>query len=236
MRTMRRSPWPTLTLALALALALAVALAPTAAAGSPAAAPHPAASRRPPPPPPPSPSPSAPSGRVVRVERTGISRIAPRLCDIHGDAGNCVGDEPRPGQIVVVLDEHHVVAEVQILEAASFSASCAMLWTVKTRTLRGSTVEGDGIGVIDPGLDPSRAHLIERAHLPGSPSGSPDDEVWRAIDRDGDGAADILITRYNCDASGRSTSTSVTSCLDLWARTGARMTRTTQLNFAQCNR
>ena len=215
----RRSPWP----------AVAVVLASAAAAGSPAAAPHPAAASPPP-------APRAPSGRVVRVERTGISRIAPRLCDIHGDTGNCVGDEPRPGQVVVVLDEHHVVAEVQILEAVSFSASCAMLWTVKTRILRGSTLEGDGIGVIDPGLDPGRAHLIDRAHLPGSPSGSPDDEVWRAIDRDGDGAADILITRYNCDASGRSTSTSVTSCLDLWARTGARMTRTTQLNFALCNR
>jgi hypothetical protein len=205
-------------------LALALVLASGTAAANPVAPPH-----APPAPPP-------PSGRVVRVERSGISRIAPRLCDIHGELGNCVGDEPRPGQIVVVLDEHHVVAEVQILEAASFSASCAMLWTVKTRTLRGSTLEGDGIGVIDPGLDPNRAHLIERAHLPSSPSGSPDDEVWRAIDRDGDGAADILITRYNCDASGRSTSTSVTSCLDLWSRTGARMTRTTQLNFALCNR
>lgn len=177
-----------------------------------------------------------PSGRVVRVERSGGSRIPPRLCEIHGDTGNCVGDEPRAGQTVAVLDERHVVAEVQIVEATSFSPSCPMLWTVKTRPLRGATADADGIGVIDPSLVAGRAHLLDRSRLPSSPSGMPDDEVWRAIDRDGDGAADILITRYSCDSSGRPGSAGSAFCIDVWARTGARMTRTTQLNFALCNR
>lgn len=179
---------------------------------------------------------AGPSGRVVRVERSGGSRIPPRLCEIHGDAGNCVGEEPRTGQTVAVLDERRVVAEVQILEAVSFSPSCPMLWTVKTRLVRGAVPDNDGIGVIDPSLELGRAHLINRTQLPSSPSGMPDDEVWRAIDRDGDGAADILVTRYGCDAEGHATSTAGTFCIDLWARTGARMTRTTQLNFALCNR
>jgi len=179
---------------------------------------------------------AGPSGRVVRVERSGGSRIAPRLCDIHGDTGNCVGDEPHAGQTVVMLDERRVVAEVQILEATSFSPSCPTLWSVKTRVLRGAPNDSDGLGVIDAGLDVNRAHLIDRGRLPSSPSGSPDDEVWRAIDRDGDGAADIVITRYSCDSSGRPTTGGATYCVDLWARTGARMTRTTQLNFALCNR
>lgn len=180
---------------------------------------------------------AAPGGRVVRVERSGGSQIPPRLCEVHADTGNCVGEQPRAGQIVAVLDEHHVAAEVQILEATSFSPSCPMLWTVKTRLLRGTPGDSDGIGVIDPGLDLARAHLINRTQLPSSPSGMPDDEVWRAIDRDGDGAADILITRYGCDSAGRpAASAGSTFCVDLWARTGARMTRTTQLNFALCNR
>ena len=179
---------------------------------------------------------AGPSGRVVRIERSGGSPIPPRLCEIHGDAGNCVGEEPRPGQTVAVLDERRVVAEVQILEATSFLPSCPMLWTVKTRLVRGAIPDNDGIGVIDPGLDLGRAHLINRTRLPSSPSGMPDDEVWRAIDRDGDGAADILITRYGCDAEGHPASATSTFCIDLWARTGARMTRTTQLNFALCNR
>lgn len=178
---------------------------------------------------------AGPSGRVVRVERSGASRVAPRLCDIHGDTGNCVGDEPRPGQVVVLLDERRVVAEVEIVDAASFSTGCPMLWSVKTRALRGASGDSDGVGVIDAGIDPARAHLIERSRAPVSPSGSPDDEVWRAIDRDGDGAADIVITRYNCDATGRPTAGGGTSCIDLWARTGMRMTRTTQLNFRLCN-
>jgi hypothetical protein len=71
--------------------------------------------------------------------------------------------------------------------------------------------------------------------VPPSPSGSADDEVWRAVDRDGDGAADILLTRYSCDAAGRP-STGGTYCIDVWARTGARMMRTAQINFALCNR
>ncbi len=182
------------------------------------------------------PAAAGPSGRVVRVERSGGSRIPPRLCEIRGDSGNCIGDEPRAGQIVAVLDEHRVVAEVQILEATSFSPSCPMLWTVKTRLLRGAPTDNDEIGVIDPSLDTARARLINRAQLPSSPSGLLDDEVWRAIDRDGDGAADILITRYGCDSSGRPTSAGSPLCIDLWARTGARMTRTTQLNLALCNR
>jgi hypothetical protein len=179
---------------------------------------------------------AGPSGRVVRVERSGGSRIPPRLCEIHGDTGSCVGDEPRAGQTVAVLDEHRVIAEVQILEATSFSPSCPMLWSVKTRPLHGAPADIDGIGVIDPSLDSSRAHLLDRSRLSSSPRGPPDDDVWRAIDNDGDGVADIVITRYGCDASGRPTSTGNTFCIDVWARTGARMMRTTELNFALCNR
>lgn len=179
---------------------------------------------------------AGPSGRVVRVERSGGSRIPPRLCEIHGDAGNCIGEEPHAGQTVAVLDERRVVAEVQILEATTFSDSCPMLWTVKTRLSRGAVPDNEGIGVIDPSLDLGRAHLINRIQLPSSPSGMPEDVVWQAIDRDGDGAADIVITRYGCDADGHPASAAGTFCIDLWARTGARMTRTSQLNFGLCTR
>jgi len=182
-----------------------------------------------------------PSGRVVRVERAGTSRIAPRLCEIRGDTGNCLGEQPRSGQSIAVLDEHRVIAEVQIVEITSFSPGCPTLWSVKTRLLRGPPGESDGVGVIDPSLDPSRARVLDRSHMPSSPSGFADDEVWRAIDRDGDGAADILMTRYGCDSLGRPVSggfarVGTTYCIDVWARTGTRMTRTSQLNFGHCNR
>jgi hypothetical protein len=178
---------------------------------------------------------AGPQGRVIRVERTGAgAKVAPRLCEVRGDSGTCVGEEPKAGQTVVVLDERHVVAEVQIIEAASLVTSCANLWTVKTRAIHGTTADGEGIGVIDPAINPSRARVLGKDHLPASPSGQAGDEVWRAIDRDGDGTADILITHFNCDAAGRPATGGSTSCIDVWSQLGARMARTTQLNFAQC--
>jgi hypothetical protein len=178
---------------------------------------------------------AGPSGRVIRVERTGGSNVAPRLCEVRGDAGTCVGDEPKPGQTVIFLDERRVVAEVQIVEAVSAAASCPTLWTVKTRAVRGNLADSDGIGVIDPSLNPGRARSLERTHLPSAPSGLSGEEVWRAIDRDGDGTADIVFTRYSCDASGKPVATGSAYCIDIWARMRAKMIRTTQLNFAQCN-
>jgi len=174
-------------------------------------------------------------GRVIRVERTGGSNVSPRLCEVRGDAGTCVGDEPKPGQAVIFFDEHRVVAEVQIVEAVSAAASCPTLWTVKTRAVRGSVAESDGIGVIDPSLNLGRAHALERGHLPASPSGLPGEEVWRAIDRDGDGTADVVFTRYSCDAAGRPLPAGAAYCIDIWARMRAKMIRTTQLNFSHCN-
>src|SRR3954470_11225630 len=92
------------------------------------------------------------SGRVVRVVRTsGASHASPRLCEIRGDGGTCVGDEPRRGDTVVVLDDRHAIAEVQIVEAKLSAAACPMVWVVKTRALRGAA-DGEGIGVIDAGL------------------------------------------------------------------------------------
>lgn len=178
---------------------------------------------------------AAPSGRVIRVERSGAARVPPRLCEIRGDTGNCLGEQPTPGQTVVVLDEHRVLAEVQIIEATSFSPSCPTLWAVRTRLVRGPG-DSDGVGVIDPSLDVSRARLLDRSHLPASPSGFPDDEVWRAVDRDGDGSPDILLTRFGCDAQGHPAPGGGNFCIDIWARTGTRMTRTTELNFGHCGR
>jgi len=182
---------------------------------------------------------AGPSGRVIRIERAGgPSTVAPRLCEIRGETGTCVGDEPRAGQTVVVLDERHVLAEVQIVEVASVVAACPNLWTIKTRGMRGATTDSNGntgIGVIDPAINPNRAHVLDRSHMPASPGGLHGEEVWRAIDRDGDGTADIMITRYTCDASSKPQSAGATSCIDVWARVGPRLLRTTQLNFAQCN-
>jgi hypothetical protein len=174
-------------------------------------------------------------GRVMRVERTGGGGGAPpRLCEIRGSGGTCLGDEPRVGQIVAVLDTERVAATQEVVEVTAMVARCPVLWSVKTRPLRGAPPEREGVGVIDAGLNLARAHVIEADRVTARP-GQPGEEVWRAVDRDGDGAPDILITRYVCDAAGQLVAGGSAYCIDVWSRMGARMTRTTQLNFAQCN-
>jgi hypothetical protein len=181
---------------------------------------------------------AGPPGRVIRVERAGGVHVAPRLCDLRGDGGTCLGDEPRVGQIVSMLDEQRVVADLQIIEVTSFITGCANLWSVKTRIIhergRGRAID-DGIGVIDPNLVANRAHLLEASHLPTAPSGLSGEEVWRAIDRDGDGAADLMVTRYPCDGASRPIAGATTYCINVWARIAGKMTRTTQINRAHCN-
>jgi hypothetical protein len=183
---------------------------------------------------------AAPSGRVIRVDRTGGPASAPpRVCQVRADGGTCIGEEPHPGQTVLVLDEHRVVAEVQVIEAKPTLTSCENLWTIKLRAVRGALADGDKIGVIDDAVNPTRARVLDKAHQV-SPSGQPGDEVWHALDRDGDGTADLVITRYGCDTSGRPVPGATTYCLDIWARgTGThdtgKLVRTTQLNFATCN-
>jgi hypothetical protein len=179
---------------------------------------------------------AGPHGRVIRVERNvGDMNIAPGICDLHGDGGTCFGEEPRPGQTVVVLDERHVVAELQVVEAGSLLVRCANLWTIKTRATRGALTDGDGIGVIDRSINLHRARLLEPGRLPAGPSGRVGEEVWRGIDRDGDGTADALLTRYSCDGAGNPTPGGGAHCIDVWARIARRMTRTVQINLAQCN-
>ena len=181
---------------------------------------------------------AAPAGRVVRVERTGGPASAPpRICQVRADEGNCIGAEPRNGQTVLVLDDHQVVAEVQVIDAKLTLPSCENLWTIKVRTLRGSLSDGDKLGVIDDAVSPTRARVLDKAHLV-SPSGQPGDEVWHALDRDGDGTADVMITRFRCNAAGKAVTDPTNYCLDIWARApgsrSGKLVRTTQLNFATC--
>lgn len=175
-----------------------------------------------------------PRGRVIRVERTNRgATVAPRFCLLRAEGGMCFGEQPVPGQIVRILDEQHVVAEIQIAEATSSVAGCPNVWMVKTREVNSVPIDSDGLGVIDPHLDPNRAHTLDRAHIPASPSGLSGEDVWQAIDRDGDGSADIVVTRYVCDSAGKPVTQGTTYCIDVWAQTGSGMTRTT--HFSQCS-
>lgn len=181
---------------------------------------------------------AAPNGRVIRVDRGGgPASPPPRICQVHAGEGKCVGAEPRGGQTMLVLDHHQRVAEVQVTDAKRAVPGCENLWNVQVRMVRGRLSDGEKLGVIDDLVNPIRVRLLDPSHLV-SPSGESGDEVWNAIDRDGDGTADVMVTRFRCDADGRPVTDPANYCLDIWTRDpaarGAKLVRTTQLNFATC--
>ena len=178
-----------------------------------------------------------PRGKVVRVERTRGMRAIPRVCDVRSDrGGTCLGSQPQIGDVISVLDENGVIADVRITEVTPFSAggqtlSCQTVWNIQTEVERGdlAAVSMRTIGLVDPDLHPRRAHVMPRERLPPPPSGREDDTVMVAVDRDGDQKPDLVISQGRCD--GQSSSS---PCLDQWARVGGRMTRVQQTNFTTC--
>ena len=173
-------------------------------------------------------------GRVIRVERGFDAAVPPRLCELRkGPAGVCVGEQPRPGQQIILVGEQGVLGDAVVTDATSMGDGCAHLWTVQIEAH--TTLPDTGVlGVIDRGLDPQAARMLDHDHFPAPPSGNPAEEIWRAVDRDGDGTADVLFTHYPCDAASNITSGARGFCIDVWARLHGKLTRTTQVNFAQC--
>ncbi len=177
---------------------------------------------------------AGPHGKVERIERISQgSPVMPRLCQLGRDNGRCVGEEPRAGDIVTVLDETHVIGTVMVVSASPMTQRCGNLWTIATRQVTGTLGDNTDMGVIDPALDPAHARIIPDSQLPHSPGGS-DEAVFKAIDRDGDGNADIIVTTYTCDANGIANTSAQSNCVDVWSRTRSRFIKAAQLNFAQC--
>lgn len=177
-------------------------------------------------------------GKVVRVERPRGTAVMPRVCDVRADrAGTCLGPEPALGELITVLDETGVIAEVRITEATAFSTSgasaCQSLWNIKTEVVRGdlTSIPLRTIGVVDPDVHPRKGRMLPKEQFPQPPSGRSDEQVVVAVDRDGDGEADIVLTQTTCDGSGLVPGG---SCIDEWARVNGRLVNVQQTNFASC--
>ena len=176
-----------------------------------------------------------PRGKVVRVERKRGNNVVPRICDVQPDrTGNCFGDEPKPGDIVTLLDETGITGEVRITEVVQFalagraSKGCEGLWSIKHEVLRGdlSNVGARTMGVVDPAMHPRNGRLIPKDQLQPS-SGSTDEVPQIGIDRDGDHVADLILSQSSCGGSG-------SMCIEEWLRVEGRMVRVHQVNFQTC--
>ena len=177
-------------------------------------------------------------GKVVRVERQRGTAMTPRVCDVRADrAGTCLGPEPAIGELITVLDETGVIAEVRITEATAFStggaSACQSLWNIKTEVVRGdlTSIPLRTIGVVDSDVHPRKGRMLPKEQFPQPPSGRSDEQVVVAVDRDGDREADIVLTQNTCDGSGPVPGG---SCIDEWARVNGRLVKVQQTNFASC--
>ncbi|HEU0037081.1 MAG TPA: hypothetical protein VFQ53_41005 [Kofleriaceae bacterium] len=161
---------------------------------------------------------SPPPGKVVRVERRRASAATvPGICEVQPSLqGICVGSPPKVGDVVTVVDETQTVAEVRVKTARATTPKCESVWTIEAELVRGDisqTSRRKSIGIIDPALDRRVARKIDESKIE-VPNSEPDHRVAIGVDRDDDGAADIVLTQSRCGSDGE--------CLDIWTpRSGA---------------
>jgi hypothetical protein len=178
---------------------------------------------------------AAPHGKVVRVERQVASAVLdPSLCQFqaHDGTGLCLGTV-KTGDIVVLLSTDAVVGEVRVDEAKPTKPACPLLQNIKGTLMKGTLAGGNNgnvLGIVGGGIDRSHGRMVADPSTTPSPNGR--DLVRAAVDRDGDGVADIVMTQSQCDP----TSTSSEVCFDMWAtaNTSRTMRQVQHVNLQNC--
>jgi hypothetical protein len=175
---------------------------------------------------------AAPQGRVVRIEEERTSAKAPVLCGIQPSLeGVCLGTRPRVGDLVVVVADQAVRAEVQISHVEQKS-SCSTAWRVQG-TLRSGSVPTRSIRAMAIG-DGNRYRTMETDGIT-SPAGNDDEKVVLAFDSDNDKQPDLLVTRYSCDAAGVASQLNpVDRCIDIYTRTRTGLVKQSQTRQMSC--
>lgn len=178
----------------------------------------------------PSPADGAPQGKVVRVERARtFPLVIPVLCvQMQSDgSGLCIGPQPKPGDSVVLVDEHQVIAEIKIDGSVKAMPNCDSIWNVTGTVLRGDVAAGRRnkiIGLIDGNVDRRQAKRIEERKVV---KPAPDSRVEIGIDRDGDGTADVLAAEATCPGVGG-------ECIEFWTRRAKGLERVWSANLRIC--
>jgi hypothetical protein len=178
---------------------------------------------------------AAPRGKVVRIERPRTkAAISPILCDIRADlTGNCVGSEPRPGDIVSVISDQRMVAEVRILSSSTQSPQCQGMWNVKTEKLSGDLTRRGSmvVGVVDPELDRRAATVNQDATINQReiPNADPSTKAVLGVDRDGGGSPDIVLAWSSCGGAA-----GTPECFEIWSRRDRTMVRTWSASTKNC--
>lgn len=173
---------------------------------------------------------AAPHGRVVRVERARASvNVIPIVCvELRADAGICIGAQPQIGDTIVVVDEQKTIAEMRVTTAQMYLPKCEMIWSISGEVVRGDLSQGNrrkSLGLIDPLLDRRTGRRIEEDKLTAPEPGA---RVGFAVDRDGDSAADVLVTSSSCGGGNGE------DCIDIWTRRDKQLAKVWSTNLKNC--
>ncbi len=171
-------------------------------------------------------SPADRHGKVVRVERShgGVHRT-PRVCQVQAGEGKgtCWGKAPAVGEVASVVDQQGgVLGELRVTAVNPVMDRCGKPSNWDYTFVRESghidkAQFGSSFGVFDVEVAPGRTRIADTGKL-SPPDGKAGEQVWSALDRDGDGAGDFLVTAYTCDKSGElyTGGTAAGYCIDYW--------------------
>ncbi len=167
------------------------------------------------------------AGKVVRVERpTGRPQGTPRLCEVSTTdlTAFCIGKRPELGEVLSVIDSHHVLATLRVETAQPMGSNCTppQSWMVQVKLESGdvntSSSDPQTMGLLDLALDSRNAHLMKLDRVPGDRKVTLD-SVW-AVDTNGDGAPDVAFVKTQCDDSGQPSSAPTGACIEVWYPAG----------------
>jgi hypothetical protein len=149
-------------------------------------------------------------GRVVRVERSSAGRnLVPRLCNQVSMDGtiSCWGMTVEVGEVAQVYDETGHKADLRVDTAMPQMDNCqnTVGWTLGTTAVHGAvpqTYNYNMYAVFDwRGTDQTRV-VINNGQMMPPPGSRAGESVLGGIDDNLDDVPDLLVTYYQCDASG----------------------------------
>jgi hypothetical protein len=191
-------------------------------------------------------------GKVVRVERPRLrpaERI--RVCPLTNPDGRrmtCFGGAPpRPGTRFALVDDvglrGHGVA-VQSLRSAQDHCRIGSAHEVEVTYLEPHGLDPRPTNGLPFTLGVQGIHLEQGARVMLDqqlrPSGREVEQVWMAVDRDGDGDADLAVTAFECSDQIRDLPIAPSGqrvspfCLDYWMRDEVEWNKVERYVFFNC--
>jgi hypothetical protein len=137
----------------------------------------------------------------------------------------CISEKaPEVGDRLTVLDNQKVAATIRVTHVQALPDGCQqnMMWMTQGTLDNGDLTNPQGqlIATIDVPVDARSARLVTVDKSPGGrPVGT--DTIY-AIDRNGDGSADVEFVQYQCDDSGNQSINPTATCFEVWATAAGR--------------